>query len=146
MSVSEYKKKNKIAKISEDITPSNWVETYFKDKIDWKRFNSLCDKLTKYEDKGYVVNIRISVYDDSGFTGMEGYYVIYFHYNDGGIYIDSLLDQKIQAYKKNGFYYMVKITKSDDSTVYLNSMLLSADSAFSGFKHINNKNEWLILK
>jgi len=38
------------------------VEELLKDKINWKFFNFLLDKLTKFEDSGYETEMYISLY------------------------------------------------------------------------------------
>lgn len=77
------------------------VESYMKDKIDWKFFNAILDRLVKYKDIG--INCQINVEGDVGNECLS-----VFKYREGEFYYSSFfggqenVDNFIERFKKHG--------------------------------------------
>lgn len=91
-------------KIFEDAKRIADLKDYFQPRIDWKYYNYLIDKGTEFEDKGYIVIVKICIksdsYYDDFFNNVKGF-------NDN-ISRAALSDYK-RFYKKNGLYYVVNM-------------------------------------
>jgi len=89
------------------------MEAFFKDKIDWKFYNYLIDRLTKYEDKtGNYFSISICV--DASKRFINGYY-IYNTYRleigeKSGYDTEAMnIDPYVKMYNENGLFYNIEL-------------------------------------
>lgn len=93
----------------------NTVEEFYKDKIDWKFYNYLIDKMTVYEDAGYTVIITVCT---GG--GIFRFSTVYGLYGTG--------DDRCMKYSKNAhisnlncdIYYCIYIKNDNDFGDYFN--------------------------
>ena len=81
-----------------------------RNEIIWKDYNFLLDKLTKYEDMGFDIQLIVAT------IAAPGYVTLYNYIskptvtdNSNGIVSELYYD----GYKKNGFFYIIAIKKSD---------------------------------
>ena len=81
------------------------------DKIDWKFFNFLKDKATKFEDLGYNVNISIksSYYklNDQGFGDKKDVY--FYRYENGEDCTNPILKDEFPRAMKGFISYNIKL-------------------------------------
>ena len=98
----------------------NKIESFFKDKIDWKFYNFLVDRLTKYEDETGI-KVLVSVCVDKSADFGDGH-IIYDPYKleigDGvSAYMDvDNINWYVIAYNKNGLFYLVNIYHDEHMT------------------------------
>ena len=83
------------------------IKDYLKDKIDWKFFNALMDKLTKYEDRG--IDCSLTVYLYSRKTRLR--LVEYSHYK---LLYSSLVSTDVERIIERGMHMMTYTIKMDD--------------------------------
>lgn len=79
-------------------------EGYFKERIDWKFYNYLLDKATKYADEGYNINVSVFVaakYKDEITYFSEVY--------DGSVYTGRDIDNGVGHYRGGGLFYDIEI-------------------------------------
>ncbi len=84
------------------------IESFFKDKIDWKFYNYLIDRFTDYEDLGYVMLIDISVTlnsDDQLIYNSDKRYCSYSL---------SYMNLVIKSYNTHGLFYNCYIYDKTD--------------------------------
>lgn len=89
------------------------IEQYFKDKINWKTYNSIVDACTLLEDYGNVdFLIEISLRYVSMSNNYQ-YTPIYSKYNGSEGKYEDLSEKEvidhINYYKKDGFYYVITV-------------------------------------
>lgn len=89
------------------------IEQYFKDKINWKTYNSIVDAFTLLEDYDNVdFLIEISLRYVSMSNNYQ-YTPIYSKYNGSEGKYEDLSEKEvidhINYYKKDGFYYVITV-------------------------------------
>jgi len=97
------------------------IEQYFKDKIDWRLFNSLVDKLFQFGDNSnnFIIDIRVGTINSS-------YTVYKYNYDDGEswshptptdslIYKNGLLKRCKDKYLASGIYYKIVVFSAVDN-------------------------------
>ena len=85
------------------------IESFFKDKIDWKLVNYITDIGTKYEDKEFAVRIRIVISDPRYKKLFEhsSYWLIWANnYNNRS---DAYINDLIKSYNKYGLFYLFSV-------------------------------------
>lgn len=113
------------------------TEQLFKDKVDWKFYNFIKDRIIEYEDNGSLVEIRISVRGKSDISYRTVYKYIT---NDTDRFLNVFGKANLDFFKiqfdKYGLYYEVDIfEKPEDKEIGIKS----ADDTDSFIEKMRNK-------
>ena len=94
----------------------DWLKNYFKDKIDWKFYNYLMMKVTKYQDNGSDMILYVCL-DLSEFNGDDSLFIYQSEVgyqnpqlDDEGTrnYFENITDWHLEfSHRKNGFVYVI---------------------------------------
>ena len=96
---------------------------FFADKIDWKFFNFLMDRTTKYQDIGCSVKVSVLIKNGNSVNSEYTKVFCYYSSSNQSVYFDEFYDDKelkvvIPRYEKRGLFYGVSIDALRDDETY----------------------------